>query len=137
MDETIQQGSHDEHTNALREAMLKMQDCTFSQYEPLIHHTYDWAAVERMTKDIGLLTNYEQLEKILKQDSHFHKVPKASQNLSDYRSIIASSTIFPNWQCGDPIKDGTFRKFMQIGKTTYALYVQACKQKHIKPYGEQ
>ncbi len=128
-------GTMEQHLRLFKEAMLKAQDIVYkSEHTKLVANTYDWLAAERLGKDIGLLKNYEELSKILKDDN-FREVPKNSQNLTPYRSIIADNTRYPNWQCYKPNEDGKFRKFKQFADTIYSLYKLNCEKNHIKPFG--
>ena len=127
-------GTMEQHLQFFKEAMLKAQDVGYKGTSRLVANTYDWVAAERLGKDIGLLKNYDELADILNGDK-FREVPKNSQNLTPYRSIIADNTKFPNWQCYKPSEDGKFRKFKQFADTIYSLYKLNCEKNHIKPFG--
>lgn len=128
-------GTMEQHLQFFKEAMLKAQDIVYkSEHTKLVANTYDWVAAERLGKDIGLLKNYDELADILNGDK-FREVPKNSQNLTPYRTIIADNTKFPNWQCYKPNEDGKFRKFKQFADTIYSLYKLNCEKNHIKPFG--
>ena len=128
-------GTMKQHLQLFKEAMLKAQDIVYkSEHTKLVANTYDWVAAERLGKDIGLLKNYDELADILNGDK-FREVPKNSQNLTPYRTIIADNTKFPNWQCYKPNEDGKFRKFKQFADAIYSLYKKKKKKKHIKPFG--
>ena len=128
-------GTMEQHLQFFKEAMLKAQDIVYkSEHTKLVANTYDWVAAERLGKDIGLLKNYDELADILKDDN-FREVPKNSQNLTPYRTIIAENTKYPNWQCYKPNEDGKFRKFKQFADTIYSLYKLNCEKNHIKPFG--
>lgn len=127
-------GTMEQHLRLFKEAMLKAQDVGYKGTSRLVANTYDWVAAERLGKDIGLLKNYEELANIL-EDDNFREVPKNSQNLTPYRSIIADNIKFPNWQCYKPNEDGKFRKFKQFADAIYSLYKLSCEKKHIKPFG--
>lgn len=131
----ISDGTMEQHLRLFKEAMLKAQDIVYkSEHTKLVANTYDWVAAERLGKDIGLLKNYEELANIL-EDDNFREVPKNSQNLTPYRTIIAENTKYPNWQCYKPNEDGKFRKFKQFADTIYSLYKLSCEKNHIKPFG--
>ena len=128
-------GTMEQHLQFFKEAMLKAQDIVYkSELTKLVSNTYDWVAAERLGKDIGLLKNYDELADILKDDN-FREVPKNSQNLTPYRTIIAENTKYPNWQCYKPNEDGKFRKFKQFADAIYSLYKLNCEKNHIKPFG--
>ena len=128
-------GTMEQHLRLFKEAMLKAQDIVYkSEHTKLVANTYDWVAAERLGKDIGLLKNYDELADILNGDN-FREVPKKTQNLTPYRSIIADNTRFPNWQCYKPNEDGKFRKFKQFADAIYSLYKLNCEKNHIKPFG--
>ena len=128
-------GTMEQHLQFFKEAMLKAQDIVYkSEHTKLVANTYDWVAAERLGKDIGLLKNYDELADILKDDN-FREVPKNSQNLTPYRTIIAENTKYPNWQCYKPNEDGKFRKFKQFADAIYSLYKLNCEKNHIKPFG--
>ena len=131
----ITDGTMEQHLRLFKAALLKAQDIVYkSEHTKLVANTYDWVAAERLGKDIGLLKNYEELSKILKDDN-FREVPKNSQNLTPYRTIIAENTKYPNWQCYKPSEDGKFRKFKQFADAIYSLYKLSCENKNIKPFG--
>lgn len=129
-------GTLDQHLQLFKEAMLKVQSVKYSEtrYEKLIAKTYDWYAVLRLGKDLGLLTSYEEMIALMKE-GQFNCVPNNPQNLNPYRQHINAEPIFPNWQFAHPSSEPFFRKFKAIADNTYSLYCLACAKHHIKPYG--
>lgn len=132
----ITDGTMEQHLQLFKAALLKAQDLAFKGFTRLVTNTYDWVAAERLGKDIGLLKNYEELVDILKDDI-FREVPKNSQNLTPYRTIIAENTKYPNWLCYKTNEDGKFRKFKQFADSIYSIYKLGCEKVHIKPYGSE
>lgn len=129
-------GALDQHRELLREAMLKVQGSKYSEekYEKLIATTYDWYAVLRLGKDLGLLKSFDDMIGLMKK-GQFNCVPSNPQNLNPYRRHINSEPIYPNWQCSHQASEPFFRKFKVIADTTYSIYCLGCEQNHIKPYG--
>ena len=126
-------GTLDQHLQLFKEAMLKVQSVKYSEtrYEKLIAKTYDWYAVLRLGKDLGLLNSYEDMIALMKEEQ-FNCVPSNPQNLNPYKQHINAEPIFPNWQFAHQSSEPFFRKFKVIADTTYSIY---CEQNHIKPYG--
>lgn len=134
----ITPGTKEQHIQCFTEAMLKVQNTkSDDKYKCIINNTYDWAAVERLGKDIGLLKNYEELEAILKSNERFLYVPKNTQNLTPYRACIHPRFQYPNWQHSGEKDEGIFRRFQELADRVYKIYTLACKREHIKPYGSQ
>lgn len=129
-------GTLDQHLQLFKEAMLKVQSIKYSEtrYEKLIAKTYDWYAVLRLGKDLGLLNSYEEMIALMKE-GQFNNVPNNPQNLNPYRQHINAEPIFPNWQFAHQSSEPFFRKFKAIADNTYSLYCLACVNHHIKPYG--
>lgn len=131
-------GTKEQHIHCFIEAMLKVQAAkSNSPYKLCISYSYDWVAVERLGKDIGLLNSYEELEAILKSNERFQHVPKNSQNLTPYRAYIHSNYQYPNWQSANAKAESFFRRFKETADNTYSIYTLACRREHIKPYGSQ
>ena len=134
----INYGTKEQHIQCFIEAMLKVQNTkSDDKYKCIISNTYDWAAVERLGKDIGLLKNYEELEAILKSNERFLYVPKNTQNLTPYRACIHPRFQYPNWQHSGEKHEGIFRRFQELADRVYKIYTLACQREHIKPYGSQ
>ena len=134
----INYGTKEQHIQCFIEAMLKVQNTkTDDKYKCIISNTYDWAAVERLGKDIGLLKNYEELEAILKSNERFLYVPKNTQNLTPYRACIHPRFQYPNWQHSGEKDEGIFRRFQELADRVYKIYTLACQREHIRPYGSQ
>ena len=134
----INYGTKEQHIQCFIEAMLKVQNTkSDDKYKCIISNTYDWAAVERLGKDIGLLKNYEELEAILKSNERFLYVPKNTQNLTPYRACIHPRFQYPNWQHSGEKDEGIFRRFQELADRVYKIYTLACQREHIKPYGSQ
>ena len=134
----ITPGTKEQHIQCFTEAMLKVQETkSDDKYKCIISNTYDWAAVERLGKDIGLLKNYEELEAILKSNERFLYVPKNTQNLTPYRACIHPRFQYPNWQHSGEKDEGIFRRFQELADRVYKIYTLACQREHIKPYGSQ
>ena len=132
----INYGTKEQHIHCFIEAMLKVQATkSNSPYKLCISYSYDWVAVERLGKDIGLLNSYEELEAILKSNERFQHVPKNSQNLTPYRAYIHSNYQYPNWQSANANAESFFRRFKETADNTYSIYTLACRREHIKPYG--
>lgn len=131
-------GRKEQHIQCFTEAMLKVQNTkSDDKYKCIISNTYDWAAVERLGKDIGIIKTYEELETILKSNEHFLHVPKNTQNLTKYRAHIHANYPYPNWQSANTNAEGYFRRFIEIADRVYKIYTFACQREHIKPYGSQ
>ena len=134
----INYGTKEQHIQCFIEAMLKVQNTkSDDKYKCIISNTYDWAAVERLGKDIGLLKNYDELEVILKSNERFLYVPKNTQNLTPYRPCIHPRFQYPNWQHSGEKDEGIFRRFQELADRVYKIYTLACQREHIKPYGSQ
>lgn len=134
----ITPGTKEQHIQCFTEAMLKVQETkSDDKYKCIISNTYDWAAVERLGKDIGLLKNYEELEAILKSNERFLYVPKNTQNLTPYRACIHQRFQYPNWQHSGEKHEGIFRRFQELADRVYKIYTLVCRREHIKPYGSQ
>ena len=134
----ITPGTKEQHIQCFTEAMLKVQETkSDDKYKCIISNTYDWAAVERLGKDIGLLKNYEELEAILKSNERFLYVPKNTQNLTPYRVCIHPRFQYPNWQHSGEKHEGIFRRFQELADRVYKIYTLVCRREHIKPYGSQ
>ena len=134
----INYGTKEQHIQCFIEAMLKVQNTkSDDKYKCIISNTYDWAAVERLGKDIGLLKNYEELEAILKSNERFLYVPMNTQNLTPYRACIHPRFQYPNWQHSGEKDEGIFRRFQELADRVYKIYTLACQREHIKPYGSQ
>lgn len=134
--EELIDGSIDLHLQLFRDAMLNVQNIKYSErrYEKLISKTYDWYAVLRLGKDLGLLNGYEDMISLMKE-GQFNFVPNNPQNLNPYKQHINAEPIYPNWQFGHQSSEPFFRKFKTIADNTYSIYCLGCKQHHIRPFG--
>lgn len=132
-----QQGdtSKTRHVKFFVAAMKKMQREKYNEAPPEtnIKHVYDWYAVYRMAKDIGLISNFDEFLQIMQGEDWFQK-PKAIQNFSNYDGSIADNTRYPNWQCKTRTKEKYFHKFLHIAQITYSLYKIKCKEANIIPF---
>lgn len=129
-------GTIDEHKLAFRDAMLQVQETPYSQLplEGMIKNVYDWYAVMRLGKDIGLFTDaYAGLTALMETNKRFREIPKDYRNFSAYTKYISKDFNYPNWQCTEK-EQSYFRKFLSIANLTYSLYKANCKKQNIEPY---
>lgn len=132
----LSEGTIDQHKQAFRDAMLKVQNIPYEQekYKSAIANTYHWYGVLRLAKDIGLVNGYDDLMALMK-DHPFHHMPSNPQNFSKYTQYICPLPSFPNWKCPDTASESFFRRFRFIADHTYILYLARCKSLKIRPYG--
>ena len=124
------------HIKLFVAAMKKMQRETYCDkpLESNIKRTYEWYAIYRLAKEIGLIDNFDDFLQLMKGDDWKCK-PTKIQNFQIHQSVINEDTIFPNWICPSSYNNKFFNKFLHIAKITYVLYEQSCKKAKLMPFG--
>ena len=124
------------HIKLFVAAMKKMQVGIYCEkpLESNIKCTYEWYAIYRLAKEIGLIANFDDFLQLMKGDDWKCK-PTKIQNFQLHQSAISEDTTFPNWICPSSYNNKFFNKFLHIAKVTYVLYEQSCKKTKLTPFG--
>lgn len=135
--EEMQEAGKDVHMELYKEAMLQVQDAMFSKetYEKAIKRMYDWYAAYRLGKELGVLSNFEEMQALM-QDKRFQCVPKRRQNFAAYVKYINKDSYFPNWQCSSKWGQTYLVKFKFIAERIHKRYETNCHARGIEPYGK-
>ena len=116
--------------------MKKMQRETYCNkpLESNIKRAYEWYAIYRLAKEIGLIDNFDQYMQLMQGDDWKCK-PTKIQNFQIHQSAISEDTTFPNWICPYQGELKFYNKFLHIAKFTYSIYQLSCKKAKLTPFG--
>lgn len=136
--EELTDGTQDQHKQAFREAMLKVQKIPYEQekYKSAIANKFDWYAALRLGKDIGLLRSFDDLKTLMEKGKFEHK-PEYPQNFSKYSHHINREPLYPDWSFPHKSSEPFFHKFKFIADHLYRLYEAKCKSLKIRPRGSR